>query len=60
MSDIAVTALALKQAQTLHSAQIAMTRKQHEMEMDLVSMLADAVRNAPAPQGMGLQIDKRA
>ncbi len=62
MSDIAATAVAIKQAQTLHMAQIAMVKKQHEMDLSLVSMLAQAVDSAPAPApaGMGTRVDKSA
>lgn len=60
MSDIAATAVAMKQAQTVHLAQIAMVKKQHEMDMSLISMLTDAVQSAPAPEGMGTRVDKRA
>ena len=62
MSDIAATAVAMKQAQTVQTAQLLMVKKTHEMEMSLISMLAEAVDNAPAPSpaGMGAHVDKRA
>lgn len=62
MSDIAATAVAMKQAQTVQTAQLLMVKKNHEMEMSLISMLAEAVENAPAPApaGMGAHVDKRA
>ncbi|AEQ52983.1 YjfB family protein [Pelagibacterium halotolerans] len=62
MSDIAATAVAMKQAQTVQTAQMLMVKKQHEMEMSMISMLTEAVENtpAPAPAGMGANVDKRA
>ncbi|WP_417583692.1 putative motility protein [Pelagibacterium sp.] len=62
MSDIAATAVAMKQAQTVQTAQMLMVKQQHEMEMSLVSMLTEAVESAPAPApaGMGAMVDKRA
>jgi hypothetical protein len=62
MSDIAATAVAMKQAQTVQTAQMLMVKKQHEMEMSMISMLAEAVENvaAPAPAGMGAKVDKSA
>ncbi len=60
MSDIAPALVATKQAQTLHTAQIAMVKKQHEMEMSLVNMLTQAVENAPRPDGTGTIVNKSA
>ncbi|MAN77076.1 MAG: hypothetical protein CML24_07745, partial [Rhizobiales bacterium] len=53
---------AMKQAQTVQTAQMLMVKKQHEMEMSMISMLTEAVENAPAPApaGMGANVDKRA
>lgn len=62
MSDIAATAIGMQMAQTRHTAQILMVKKQHEMEMRLISMLTQATENtpAPAPSGMGARVDKSA
>lgn len=60
MSDIAATAVAMKQAQIRSSAQIAIVKTQHEMEMSLISMLTEVAESAPAPQGMGTRVDRRA
>lgn len=62
MSDIAATAVAMKQAQTVQTAQLLMVKQQHQMEMSLVAMLTDAVESVPppAPAGMGTAVDKRA
>lgn len=62
MSDIAATAVAMQAAQTRHTAQILMVKQQHQMEMNLVDMLTQAVESAPAPApaGMGTRVDKSA
>lgn len=60
MSDMALAAVATKQSQTQHLAQIAMVKKQHEMEMSLVNMLTQAVENAPRPDGTGSVVNKTA
>lgn len=62
MSELAATAVAMKAAQTQHSAQILMAKKAHEMEQSVVNMLTEAVQNAKslAPDGMGTQVDKSA
>lgn len=45
---MAMAAVATKQALTLHKAQIAVVKKQHEMEMSLINMLTEAVESAHA------------
>ncbi len=47
---------------TVQTAQMLMVKKQHEMEMSMISMLTEALENAPAPApaGMGANVDKRA
>lgn len=62
MSDMAMAMVASKQAQTVHTAQILMVKKQHEMEMSLINMLTQAVEAAkpPVPSGMGAVVDKHA
>lgn len=60
MSDLALGMVAAKQGQTRHLMQMAMVKKQHEMEMDLINMLTQAVENAPAPEGTGTRVDKSA
>lgn len=57
---MALAAVATKQAMTLHSAQIAIVKKQHEMEMSLINMLTAAVENAPRPDGTGAVVNKTA
>jgi hypothetical protein len=60
MSDMAMAAVATKQALTNHKAQIAVLKKSHEMEMSLINMLAQAVENAPRPDGTGSRVNKSA
>lgn len=57
---MAMAAVATKQALTLHKAQIAVVKKQHEMEMSLINMLTEAVESAPRPDGTGALVNKRA
>ena len=60
MSDMAMAAVATKQAMTMHRAQIAIVKKQHEMEMSLINMLTQAVESAPRPDGTGTVVNKSA
>lgn len=60
MSDLALGMVAAKQGQTQHLMQIAMVKKQHEMEMSLINMLTEAVENAPRPDGTGTLVNKSA
>ena len=57
MVDVASQLLAMRMAGTQQAAQMAIIKKNHEMEMGLVNMLA---KSAPAPSGQGLVVDKRA
>ena len=58
--DVTTQLLAMRAGATQQAAQMAMVKKNHEMEMQLVNMVAEAVRSAPAPTGQGLVVDKRA
>lgn len=62
MSDMALAAVSMKQAQTQNTAQILMTKQAHEAEMAVIDMLNQAVEGAkaPPPAGMGAMIDKSA
>ena len=60
MSDMALAAVATKQAQTQNLMQIAMVKKQHDMEMSLINMLTQAVESAPRPDGTGTVVNKSA
>jgi hypothetical protein len=52
--------LALKQAQTQQIAQLKILKKQHEMQMSLIEMVGELVKNASAPEGTGAAVDKTA
>ncbi len=58
--DVTTQLLAMRMAGTQQAAQMAMIKKNHEMEMSLINMLADVAKSAPAPSGQGLVVDKRA
>jgi hypothetical protein len=60
ISDVATQLLSMRMAGTQQAAQMAILKKNHEMEMSLVNMLADVAKSAPAPAGQGLVVDKRA
>lgn len=58
--DLATPLLSMTAAKTQQSAQVAMLKKQHEMDQALFSMIDAAVRSIPAPGGQGLKVDKTA
>ena len=60
MIDVASQLMARRAASTQQAASMAMLKKNHEMEMQLVNMVAELARSAPAPAGQGLVVDKRA
>ena len=60
MMEVATQLLAMRMAGTQQAAQMAIIKKNHEMEMSLVNMVAEVARSAPAPAGQGLVVDKRA
>ncbi|HEY9009995.1 MAG TPA: hypothetical protein VIN06_03160 [Devosia sp.] len=57
--DLATQMRALQGARTQVSAQIAIVKKNHEMEMTLVNMIDQVARAAPPP-GQGTKVDKLA
>jgi hypothetical protein len=59
--DLTVQLLAMQQAGGLELAQIAVLRKQHEMEQAVVALIDEVSAKAPppAPPGTGLVIDKQ-
>jgi hypothetical protein len=59
MTEVAAQLIAMRMAGTQQAAQMAMVKKNHEMEMSLVNMFADVAKSAPAPAGQGLVVDKR-
>jgi hypothetical protein len=60
--DLTVQLMAMQQSGGRELAQIAVMRKQHEMEMAVVAMIDDvsSTAPAPAPEGMGRVVDRRA
>ncbi len=58
--DVTTQLLAMRMAGTQQAAQMAMVKKNHEMEMALINMVAEVARSAPLPSGQGLVVDKRA
>jgi hypothetical protein len=60
MADVATQLLAMRMGATQQAASMAILKKNHEMEMALVNMVAEVARSAPAPTGQGLVVDKRA
>jgi hypothetical protein len=58
-SDLSTQMVALQGARTQFSAQIAIVKKNHEMEMALVNMVDQVARSAPPP-GQGTKVDKLA
>lgn len=57
--DVAETMINMKAAQTQSLMQIAIIKKNHEMQMDLINMLGEVARSAPPP-GQGTRVDKSA
>jgi hypothetical protein len=59
--DLTLQLLTLQQSGTRELAQIAVMRKQHQMDMAVVDMIDEVTSKAPpAPPGTGLAVDKRA
>jgi hypothetical protein len=56
--DLAATMAGLTAAKTQTLAQYAIIKKQHQMEMSLIDMLAAAAKSAPPATGTGLTVDK--
>ncbi|MEO6394430.1 MAG: hypothetical protein ABIO40_00790 [Devosia sp.] len=59
-TDLTMQVLSMQLGKTQMLAQIAIIKKNHEMEMALIDMVDQAVRSAPAPKGQGLLVDRRA
>jgi hypothetical protein len=60
--DLTMQLLAMQQSGGRELAQIAVLRKQHEMEMAVVDLIDEVSSKAPPPAapGTGLVVDKRA
>jgi len=59
-TDLAATMVGMSAAKTQTLAQYAIIKKQHEMDMSLIDMLASAAKSAPPAEGTGLVVDKTA
>ncbi len=60
--DLTVQLLAMQQSGTRELAQIAVVRKQHDMDMAVLDMIDEVAGKAPppAPPGTGLVVDRHA
>ena len=60
--DLTIQLLAMQQSGGRELAQIAVLRKQHEMEQSVVNLIDEVSSKAPppAPAGMGRVVDKQA
>lgn len=56
-TDLSSQLIAAQSSKTQFSAQIAVVKKNHEMEMAVVNIVDQAVRSAPPP-GQGTKVDK--
>jgi Putative motility protein len=57
--DLLTQATSMMAARTQGLAQIKMLKVQHEMEMDMIARLGEAIKAAPPP-GTGTRVDKTA
>jgi len=57
--DVAETMINLQAVRTQSLVQIAVMKKSHQMQMDLINMLSEVARSAPPP-GQGTRVDKSA
>jgi hypothetical protein len=57
--DLSSQLIAAQTSQPRFSAQVAIVKKNHEMEMALVQMVDEVARSAPPP-GQGTKVDKLA
>ena len=58
-TDLSMNLLAARSAMTQHSVQIAVVKKAHEMQTELIEMLMQSTVSPP-PAGQGLKVDKQA
>ncbi len=59
-SDISTQLTALQGARTHASPQVALVKKNNEIDMAAAAMIDTAVRPAPPPEGMGTKVDRTA
>jgi hypothetical protein len=58
-TDLATSLLTARTTATQHSVQIAVVKKSHEMQMDLINNLMQTALSPPPP-GQGMRVDKQA
>lgn len=58
-TDLSMQMLAMNTMKTQHSVQIAVFKKAHEMQADLINTLMQTALSAPPP-GQGTRVDKLA
>jgi hypothetical protein len=58
--DTATQLLAIKQAGTRELMQIAVMRKAHQRDQQLLDLIDEVISKAPAPAGTGRVVDKSA
>ncbi|ODT74591.1 MAG: hypothetical protein ABS76_36700 [Pelagibacterium sp. SCN 64-44] len=58
-TDLAMQMLTARSAATSHSVQIAVVKKAHDMQTELLDTLMQTALSAPPP-GQGLKVDKLA
>lgn len=59
-ADLAASLISMSASKTQMSANMAVLKKQFQMEKAAVDMLVPAPAKAPAPSGTGLLVDKSA
>lgn len=59
MLDVATTMVNLLAARNQGLVNIAIMKKQHEMQTDLINMLTEVAKSAPPP-GQGSRVDRTA
>lgn len=57
-SDLSTQMVTLQGARTQFSAQVAIVKKNHEMDMAAIAMADSTARPAPPPPGQGTRVDK--
>lgn len=58
-TDLSTQMMAINAASTQNSVQLAVLKKQHDMQNELLTTLTQAALS-PAPAGQGIKIDKQA
>lgn len=56
--DPVASVLASRSAGTANAIQLAVLKKNHDMDMQMAAMVDQQVRAAPAPAGQGTKVDK--